>query len=225
MLSVIFSSHNGGNTLPLTLDAFMSLECPAQGVEFIAVDNASTDDTSEILSQYKKHLNFKVLFEPRRGKSYAVNTAIQNASGDLFVFTDDDVLPEPNWLIAFAEYANKNPQASIFAGQVRHYWESTPLAWLEQLAIEGRSFAGTAVTRSNGPLTEADIGIVKGTNFMIRREILQEVRFCENEGINFTGQSSSPGGEDTDFVQRALQNGYKLHYRGMHLTPVHFSTS
>jgi GT2 family glycosyltransferase len=41
---------------------------------------------------------FCYLFEPRPGKSCALNTGIANARGDILAFVDDDVTVEPNWL-------------------------------------------------------------------------------------------------------------------------------
>lgn len=41
---------------------------------------------------------FRYLFEPKAGKTYALNAGIANARGKVLAFTDDDVTVEPTWL-------------------------------------------------------------------------------------------------------------------------------
>lgn len=64
------------------------------------VDNNSRDRTREVVEQYCRQYgnHFRYLFEPRPGKSYALNAGIREAAGDILVFTDDDVIVDPNWL-------------------------------------------------------------------------------------------------------------------------------
>ncbi|MPZ10902.1 MAG: glycosyltransferase [Kiloniellaceae bacterium] len=209
MISVIMATHNGTGTLPLTLEAFAKVRFPDERVEFIAVDNASTDGTRDLLEQYRKALPLTVLSEPRKGKSFALNRAIAVAKGDLIIFADDDVLPDEQWLVAFCEGAARIPQADLFAGQVRHYWQKTPPRWLRRLAEEGRSYGGTPIDQPEGPVKAI---FFKGANFMIRRKVVESVRFSERPGVNFVGTASSGGGEDCAFVQEALSRGHKAHY-------------
>lgn len=209
MISVILATHNGERTLERTLDALRSLHIPGEGAEFIAVNNASTDRTKQILQEFCKGLPLRVLDEPRPGKSFALNLGIRHANGDILLFTDDDVIPSSHWLLAFSEAAAAKPQISLFAGQVRHSWEKDPPRWLARLAEEGRSFAGTPASLEPGPVSAA---YVKGCNFMVRSHVCEDIRFSEDGGINFTGQATSQGGEDTDFVKRCLEVGYTTWY-------------
>lgn len=209
MISVILATHNGEETLPLTLEALSAVRLPDSGVEFIAVDNASNDGSARILRGFQERLPLSVLFEPRPGKSFALNRALQQAQGDLIVFTDDDVIPSQGWLEAYAWAAQEHPDVSLFAGQVRHFWQKKPPQWLERLAAEGRSFAGTPVSLSPGPVR---LGLFKGLNFMVRRASLDAVRFCEDAGVNFTGTFTSAGGEDTRLIYELLQQGEKSWY-------------
>lgn len=206
-ISVLLASHNGARTLPKTLDAFTKLHVPDGGVEFIAIDNASTDKTREILDSYVETLPLSVHTEPRPGKSFALNLAIKKAQGTFIVFTDDDVIPCVDWLLQYLAAAEAHPEASVFAGQVRHHWERTPPPWLARLASEGRSFAGTPSDQEDGP---GSLALAKGLNLMVRRHVCEKIAFCERPGLNWTGERSSQGGEDTDFVRQCLDKGYKL---------------
>lgn len=209
MISILMATHNGAPTLPLTLEALKRVQVPAGGMEIIAVDNASSDGTRDLLARAASELPLTLLTEPRRGKSFALNKGLAAARGGLIVFIDDDVLPDEGWLLAYAEGAARQPKADLFAGQVRHFWQKPPPRWLERLAAEGRSYAGTPSGQPEGPVP---VIFFKGLNFMVRRRVIEALRFSERAGVNFSGTLSSGGGEDTAFVQAALARGHKAHY-------------
>lgn len=197
MISVVMATHNGATTLPRTLAALQRVTPPPGGVEFIAVDNASTDATPAILREGGAPLGLRILREPRQGKSFALNRGIEAARGELIVFTDDDVIPEPDWLTAWAATGAAHPETGIFAGQVRHEWDAPPPRWLEELAAAGMSYAGTSVFWPAGPLRPDQ---AKGPNLMARRAVMGPVRFSEEAENNFSGGASA-GGEDVRFVR------------------------
>lgn len=198
MLSLILAIHNGAETLPRTLSALTRLAQPSEGLEIIAVDNASTDQTSEILASYASKLAMTVLYEPRQGKSFALNKGIEHAKGDFIVFTDDDIIPEVNWLTAYMDAVKRHPGIGIFAGQVRHEWDSPPPPWLKYLASVGKSYAGTPIDMGEQTVVAS---AVKGANLMVLRSTMAQTRFAENAGVNFCGQGQSTGGEDTLFAR------------------------
>jgi glycosyltransferase involved in cell wall biosynthesis len=68
-------------------------------VELIVVDNGSSDDTKLVVSQAKlPNLEVRYAFEPRRGKSHALNTGVSMSSGKSLLMTDDDVHVPVNWI-------------------------------------------------------------------------------------------------------------------------------
>lgn len=198
MFSLIIAVHNGAATLPRTLNALSRIHHPACGLEIIAVDNASTDQTREILESHATNLAMTILVEPRQGKSFALNTGIGHASGDFIVFTDDDVVPDPEWLTAYLDAAERHLDVGIFAGQVRHEWEALPPPWLKYLADIGKSYGGTPVDLKEQTISS---GAIKGCNLMVRRSTLAHTRFSEVAGVNFSAEAPSSGGEDTLFAR------------------------
>lgn len=208
-ISVVMATHNGAATLPLTLEALKTVWVPRDSFEIIAVDNASRDGTWNLLESYARELPLTLLSEPRQGKCFALNRALEAVSGELIVFIDDDVLPDGGWLRAYVEGAARHPQADLFAGQVRHHWQKPPPRWLKRLAAEGRSYAGTPLRQPEG---EVPAIFFKGLNFMVRRRVVEAVRFSERPGVNYSGTTTSGGGEDTAFVREALALGYRTCY-------------
>ncbi len=198
MISLILATHNGAATLPRTLSSLSRIVHPSQGLEIITVDNASTDQTRQILESYLNSLPLTILGEPRQGKSFALNTGIDHAKGDFIVFTDDDVIPEVNWLTAYLDAAERHADVGIFAGQVRHKWEAQPPPWLTYLADIGKSFGGTPVGLEEQKISP---GAIKGCNLMVRRSTLAHTRFSEQAGVNFSVETPASGGEDTLFAR------------------------
>ena len=209
MISVILATHNGAPTLPLTLDAMAAIRLPEEAVEFIVIDNASTDETPKIIRTSVNHLTLITLHEPKKGKSFALNRGIEAATGDLLVFTDDDVLPHHGWLCAYREAAETRPDVGLFAGQVRHCWQRQPPEWLERLATEGRSYGGTPIERVTGPIKAHSF---KGANFMVRRSMMNGHRFNTDASTNYGSSKNAAGGEDTRFVKELAARGVRTLY-------------
>src|SRR3989344_2292072 len=59
--------------------------------EVIIVDDGSSDKTAELVARFvKKHKNFKLVKNPHEGKAQTVKRGVEEASGELILFTDFD---------------------------------------------------------------------------------------------------------------------------------------
>src|SRR6185312_7417586 len=100
-ITAILCTCNRCDTLDKALESLAASRLPSSAKwEVIVVDNNSRDRTREVAEQYCRRYgnHFRYLFEPRPGKSYALNSGIREAAGDILVFTDDDVIVDPDWL-------------------------------------------------------------------------------------------------------------------------------
>jgi glycosyltransferase involved in cell wall biosynthesis len=79
--------------------------------EILVVDNNSKDRTREVVEDFCRRDpdHFRYVFEPQQGKSFALNSGIREARGDVVAFMDDDVTVEPTWL--------QNLTADLWSGQ------------------------------------------------------------------------------------------------------------
>src|SRR5262249_59876755 len=71
----------------------------------------------------------RYLFVAEPGKSYAVNAALAVAAGDVLLFTDDDVVPDPRWIDRMV-HALDATGAEFAAGRIVARWEVPPPAWM-----------------------------------------------------------------------------------------------
>ena len=158
VITVIFSSYNGAKRLPRTLASLTGQDFLTESWELIAVDNNSSDNTSQVLESFLDKLPMTVISHPVPGKSRALNAALNIARGDFIVFTDDDIRADPHWLSALAKCAAEHAEYGIFGGRIVPEWETTPardpfLAWIPM----GSTFAIIDETDS-GPC-EPDKGL------------------------------------------------------------------
>ncbi|MCG5524335.1 glycosyltransferase [Ectothiorhodospira haloalkaliphila] len=203
MISVLFSTYNGEATLPRMLKALSEVAHPPEGLEIIAVDNASTDRTFEILRGHQNFLPMEILQHNVRGKNHALNMAVQLAKGRFIVFTDDDVLPEPFWLTQLIDFADRHPYADIIGGRIEPCWESEKPAWVDSIP-HGVAFAVSPTHLSSG---EIHPGLIWGPNMMVRRTLF-------DQGHRFDGAvGPGPGqycmGSETEFNIRMHSRGSK----------------
>jgi GT2 family glycosyltransferase len=120
-LSVMIASYNRAESLLEFLQE-LSHQVVPDGVtwEAVIVDNNSTDGTKSAIASLieKNPQRNKYLLEGRQGKSIALNTGIREAAGDVLVFTDDDCIPDPNWLAAIAREFASDPELAVIGGRV-----------------------------------------------------------------------------------------------------------
>lgn len=109
MITVLIATRNRAGILEQVLDSYTRLRSPAGGWETIVVDNGSVDSTPDIVQRFAGRLPVTYVAEPQAGKSRAVNAGLRHAKGNLTLFTDDDILPTPDWLVHYASAAASQP--------------------------------------------------------------------------------------------------------------------
>ena len=131
-VSVIVPIYNGEQDLPGLLACLMAQTYPANQVEYLVVDNGSSDRTAEILNAAAqdfaaKNLTYKVLSETEIQSAYAArNTGIRAATGEFLAFTDADCYPQPEWLAGLMR-PFQDEQIGIVAGKITAFPGSTLL--------------------------------------------------------------------------------------------------
>jgi len=205
MITVLIATCNGASTLPTTLDSYGRLNGGDYAWNMLVVDNASTDATPAILQSYAQRLPLRPIRTERRGKNVALNLGIETlGDGTLVVLSDDDIVPEPNWLNAMVRAAAEHPEFDIFGGRIVPLWPDSPPEWIFRMVDLGAVYAFTSPDLRSGPVAANKVW---GANMAIRRHLFSAgFRFDESVGPN-RGQYAM--GSEVELTRRLERNGHR----------------
>jgi len=130
-ISVIIPTYNRSDLLPRTLDSFLAQTYPQDRFEIIVANNASTDETLNVVARYR-HTEVRVscITEPRQGVHFARNTAAKRAAGDILYFTDDDMVASPTLLERIVLPFSLDETVGSVTGRVVPLWLEPPPRWI-----------------------------------------------------------------------------------------------
>lgn len=100
-VSVILPTCNRARLVLRSLEALLDLDFPRQKFEIIVVNDGSTDDTHDVLSNFLLRIQdprVQYVVQIRGGPSSARNAGIRLAQGEVLAFTEDDVFVEKDWI-------------------------------------------------------------------------------------------------------------------------------
>ena len=208
-ITVILCTYNRCQSLAKALDS-VAAQTFSQPVEWevLVVDNNSPDRTRDVVDDFCRRYpgRFRYLFEPRQGKSYALNTAISEARGDILAFMDDDVTVQPAWLQNLTSSLCSGEWAGA-GGRILPDWPCAPPSWLPQ-----KEWFGMA------PLVMFDLGLEPGplTDLPFGTNMAFPRRMFEKYGTFRTDLGPRPNSEirseDTEFGSRLMAAGERLKY-------------
>jgi glycosyltransferase involved in cell wall biosynthesis len=199
-VTVAICTWNRCDLLQPTLEQLTRMVRPSDvALEILVVNNNCTDGTDAVVSSFLTQLPLRRLFEATPGLSHARNAAIaSSADADYLVFTDDDVLVDPRWLIELRDAALAFPEAAAIGGIIDPWFPEPPNPELtEAFPVLQKGFCGIDHQRAAGPLP-ADLFIL-GANMAYRRDWLGRFSFNANYGVSPT---SIAGGEEVDMLDR-----------------------
>jgi glucosyl-dolichyl phosphate glucuronosyltransferase len=106
----------------------------ALSYEILVVDNNSTDGTRDAVERlHARHPErIRYLFEPRQGKSFALNRGIGEIRGEYYAIVDDDFILPPDWVRRVIDGFTNHPDAAFLGGKVLPRWGAPPPPWLGQ---------------------------------------------------------------------------------------------
>jgi glucosyl-dolichyl phosphate glucuronosyltransferase len=205
-ISLAICTYDRCTSLAKTLDSFITINRPEVAWELLVIDNNSSDETAEVIRSYSKRLPIKYLFENKQGLSHARNRALKVCTGDLLIFTDDDVIVSKEWLCAYIASANQFSDADYFGGRILPYWPQGRPGWVKDETMPFIS----------GLLGHYDLGSANrlyaenemhpfGANFALRRRLFERLSpFDPAFGVS----GKTPGrGEEAEYFQRVRAQG------------------
>lgn len=204
-VAIILATHNRVRSLDATLECLACQQVAAADWRVVAVDNASTDETAQVLRRFEEdpRLRLEALHEPRAGKPRALNRALERVDEGLVVFIDDDVDLGPHWLQAYIDAAARWPDHAIFGGPIIPVFPANAPDWVqdERYVRQSPMFARYQPRADEGLTTDIPLG----PNMAIRRAAIAGHRFDERLG---PGGSHGLMGDETEFEIRLARLGH-----------------
>jgi len=217
--TVVICTHNRAKLLGKMLAVLSQADFSGIGnCEILVIANACKDNTSLIIDHYTEVFRerggppLRWLAEPVPGKSMALNLAIRESCGDSLCFIDDDQYVTPTFFQALSATLARYPEYEIFCGWMVPDWDGGEPEWVHET---GKFYIGIR------PFPEYDLGNVpcevspemklpSGGNISVRRGVFERVGGFSTD-LGPQGHNLM-GGEDIEFVKRALQAGARILY-------------
>ena len=215
-LTVLVCTHDRVGLLERTLEFLDQARRPRDcNVDVLVVANACTDRTHEFLEDRARAgtgLPLRWDAEPTPGKSHALNRAMGKLDSDWVAFVDDDHRVDSAYLDGIAEAVRTNPDADIFCGRILPDWDGTEPAWVHD-EDEYRIYPLPVPRYDLGDATldAPDIPAVPGGGNLVLRPRLFALAGPFSVELGPVGHNLS-GGEDQDWVRRAIAAGARLRY-------------
>jgi cellulose synthase/poly-beta-1,6-N-acetylglucosamine synthase-like glycosyltransferase len=199
-VSAIIPVKNEETVISRLLEALLRLDYPLEKKEIIIVEDGSTDRTGEICEQYARRYcdQIKVIRRSMsNGKPSALNFALKQVQGDIVAVFDADFVPEPNIFMKMAKYF-EDTSIAVVQGRICSINEDENIltkfvsyelaVWFETL-MRGKDALNLFVS-------------IEGSNYFIRRRVLEEVGGWDSESLC----------EDSELAARLVEKSFSCRY-------------
>ena len=215
-LSIIILSYN---TKDLTIRCINSiidqykLELDKDQFEIILVDNASTDDSVDVISNFQFPISNKnsiklIKSKENLGFSKGCNLGAEKASGEYLLFLNSDTEVKDQGFVKMVDYLKKNEQIGILGGALRNE-DGTAQASAGKfynlfnlfLAMIGLERAGFL---RESPKEIQKVDWVSGASLMISKKVFEKIGGFAKELFMYA--------EDMELCYRANEKNFPTYF-------------
>lgn len=199
-ITVAIPTLDRPESLARCLDAlFQGSVLPA---EIMVIDQGDYDAVRAVIKRFQSEDTSVIrCLQPRKGLSAARNLANAKASFPVIAFTDDDCVPDADWLARIEQTIKTFPATDGVTGRILPLGSETP----DQFEISVRTHNQRA--QFHGRSLPWHVG--SGGNFAVKREWLFRIGgYDERLGAGTPGKAA----EDTDLFYHLLKAGAVIRY-------------
>ena len=164
-ISILTPSYNDAESIIETLDSIM--EQTYTNWELIIIDDGSTDNTKEVIKQYKKEKDkdnkIKYIHQKNSDQLNAILTGLEHITGDyISILHSDDLLPSKDYFEKAINEFKKNPKLDSITGDLIIIDENSNVTntW-KALDYINKEYIPTLLLLNNGSNIYGDIGLHK----------------------------------------------------------------
>lgn len=116
-VSIITPCYNGEKYLSYFLDSLLSQDYQGK-VEFIFVNDGSTDDTEKIFAQYRpkieeKNWDVKYIRQENKGAAKSIDSGLKLYTGDYLIYPDSDDIMYPNHITEKVKFMEEHKKYAM----------------------------------------------------------------------------------------------------------------
>lgn len=204
-VTILIPAHNEAKVIGKTLLSMLALNYPHHKLQIIVINDNSTDDSAQILQEItEKHCNRRITVinttaeTGGKGKSNALNIGFKQSVGDYIAIYDADNTPEKNALLHLVTAIVRDTTLGAVTGKFRTRNKNVNLL-TRFINIETLSFQWMS---TGGRWKLFKLCMIPGTNFVVRRSILEEIGGWDVKAL----------AEDTEISFRIYMMGYFIKF-------------
>lgn len=208
-VSILIPARNEEKVIEKLIGSIQNFIYPEDKIEVIVINDGSQDRTEQIVSrlaQQDKRLKVITISPEKsgRGKGAALNRGLREASKDVLAVYDADNQPEKESLRMLCRELLSDERLAAVTGKFRAYNKDRNLL-TRFINIECVAFQWIV---QSGRWFFLKISFLSGTNFVIRKSILEEVGGWKDEALT----------EDSELTFRIYKKGYFIKFLPTALT-------
>src|SRR5438067_1704127 len=81
-VTIIVPCWNEQNTIQKTANSLLELQYPIDKIKIMLIDDGSTDNTWNVMQQFKQHPQIEIYTKPNGGKHTALNFALERTTSE-----------------------------------------------------------------------------------------------------------------------------------------------
>jgi len=213
IVSAVITTYNSANSIEACLNSLLGQRYPS--LEIVVIDNASSDQTRELLNQFRDRAQI-VFSQQNVGFAAAQNRGFSQANGDWLLSLNPDVILDSDFIAQLIAAADQDSKVGTLCGKLLRWMPGTIEERSKIVDSSGIYFTRTLRHFDRGA-EEADRGQydrseyvfgATGAAALYRREMIRDISV---EG-QFFDEDFFAYREDADVAWRAQLMGWKCLY-------------